>query len=135
MHGVRIEGQVLSTTVLSGADLQNASLLNVQFLGTAQSLIDQGEINLRGATANGSVFRYVDFSSAEFDDWTDLRNSFGDASVKLPEGVERPCGWSDTTLPDAAFFCLVARLDRGWAAAMGRGRYERSLGIYGTDRL
>ncbi|WP_306145267.1 pentapeptide repeat-containing protein [Roseibium sp. MMSF_3412] len=77
---------------------------------------------------SGSALRNVDLArtrpfqgSPQFftESWEfALRNSFGDASVSLPDGVDRPCQWSDKTLSEGEFLgawrAWLERADQKW---------------------
>jgi uncharacterized protein YjbI with pentapeptide repeats len=56
----------------------------------------------RPASLRGAALRVVDLSAVSLRRAI-LDGSFGDGSVTLPEGMERPAGWAAEELDGAAF--------------------------------
>lgn len=107
----RLDGATLSFARLADANLNYARLFGAP--GSPDLAYAYSEVDLIGATIDGAALRRVDLRSAALDPRNGLKNSFGDASVLLPAGVDVPCQWSDVVLPDADFFGRW----RGWIEA------------------
>lgn len=63
-----------------------------------------GRPDFTGAALLGVTFRNLDLSLASFDGPAQLEQTFADGSVQLPEGMQRPCHWSDDVLDDLAYY-------------------------------
>lgn len=59
-----------------------------------------GQPDFTGATLLGVTFRNLDLSRAGFEGPDQLDQTFADGSVRLPEGMARPCHWVDAILND-----------------------------------
>jgi uncharacterized protein YjbI with pentapeptide repeats len=92
----RLRGVDFGGAHLEGADLRYASLL-----GTVEKPLDLTFSHLKDADLTGASLRSAIFATSGLSVLSDLieskhfQSSFGDASVKLPDGVEPPCQWGD----------------------------------------
>lgn len=59
-----------------------------------------GQPDFTEAVLLGVTFRNLDLSRAHFDQPGQLDQTFADGSVRLPEGMARPCHWSNDVLND-----------------------------------
>ena len=113
---------------LSGSSFFMADLIGARLGGGGINLTDTNFVlaNLSGVEFGHAYVGGSDFDAAAFRDTNlsrfrardgeqpaDLRNSFGDASVVLPEGPEPPCHWADEILSDEEFYARW----RGWVEA------------------
>lgn len=78
---------------LEGADLEEAHMAWLSFW---EARFD-ANTNLRGADLSEVIFRGVDLSSVAIS-VDQVKASFGDASVVLPNGIDRPGHWPDWEL-------------------------------------
>ena len=92
----------LSETCLIGADLQDGHFARANFSDANA----QGAY-FTGVNAQGADFNWTDFLSARLQDidlsetnlpTSQIASAFGDGSVNLPEGVERPAHWPEDVL-------------------------------------
>jgi uncharacterized protein YjbI with pentapeptide repeats len=83
---------------MQGADLWGAGMEGASLIGTKFD----AKTRFRPASLHGAALRVVDLSAVSFDAVI-LDGSFGDGSVTLPEGMERPAGWAAEELDGAAF--------------------------------
>jgi len=122
LSGVGFEGADLSGAGFEGADLsgagfEGARLSGARLFGAENRLLNLSETRtLKAADFSGTALRNVDLSGktkAELAETENFDLSFGDASVKLPDGVEPPCQWSRTVLADDEYFGRWA----GWLDA------------------
>ena len=105
-----LEGALLLETSLEGADLQWALLPGaVLWKTTFDRATDFSNAKLAGA-----LLRSTDLSEANIARGQ-IESAFGDASVKLPEGVSLPSHWSDAEMDDISLY----RLWQGWRMACG----------------
>ncbi|MBS8227456.1 pentapeptide repeat-containing protein [Vannielia litorea] len=137
LHNIRIDGAQMSETVLDGADFTQAMILNAEFgaaslrganfsravvFGNPAALAPRTDLaglpligagvdlaDLRGARFEGALLHNLDFTTAQLDPYS-LLNSMADGTVRLPEGMARPCQWSDAPLQTDE---LMGRW-RGW---------------------
>lgn len=108
LTGAQMEGANLRGAQMEGADL-GYSLLT----GTNDSALILSSTNLSTGTNNGGVLRFVDFSDASFtQDF--IHKTFGDATVTLPQGIQRPPQWLDHAAKDDTEFYGAWR---GWVEA------------------
>jgi len=77
-----LDNCILSLTQLESASLEAARLRGALFWGTRFS----ANTRLCGADLSGAAFKDVDLSVLQINP-ADLAGSFGDASVKLPDGL------------------------------------------------
>ncbi|MEO1312828.1 MAG: pentapeptide repeat-containing protein [Pseudomonadota bacterium] len=112
LRRAQMQGAVLRRAQMQGADLCEALLT-----GAPGRLRILQSPNLSASITSGGALRFVDCSELYFDDKTDFRNSFADASVQTPEGFARPCQWATTALSDDDFFGHW----RGWLEASPDG--------------
>ena len=106
----------LQGSILAGARLQGANLVKVRLQGAELSMAKFDSLNsLTAATFRGASVKEVDFTNvrqiAEH-----LPDLFGDASVKLPEGVTAPEHWAKTNLEWGEFEDAW----RAWQRAIGQ---------------
>jgi uncharacterized protein YjbI with pentapeptide repeats len=94
----RMQGAALSSAQMQGADLWGAGMEGASLIGTKFD----AKTRFRPASLHGAALRVVDLSAVSFDAVI-LDGSFGDGSVTLPEGMERPAGWAAEELDGAAF--------------------------------
>ena len=120
MEGVDLMWAQMDGARLWGAHMEGTNLKFARLTGSADSPNVLRSTHLSGVNNKGSVFRFVDFTGAEFDAKPFLRNAFGDATVILPEAAKSllPAQWSDEELDDAEFWGRW----RGW---LDRGREDR----------
>lgn len=92
LRGAIMQDVNLNGTKLPGANLGFAAIFGSDFLETTLSVT-----NLAATQASGTALRYVDLTQAEWDDKTDFRNAFLDASVTVPDyfraRMGNPCQW------------------------------------------
>jgi uncharacterized protein YjbI with pentapeptide repeats len=94
LHETRMEGTNLRRARMEGADLGRARMEGAVFW---QARMDS-TTSLIAATLRGAALREVDYSSVPISE-AQVKSTFGDASVKLPEGIARPAHWPDWELP------------------------------------
>jgi hypothetical protein len=97
----RMEGANLWQARMEGANLGRARMEGA-FRGGAR--MDQ-DTSLTAAALQGVALRDVDYRMVPISD-AQVKSTFGDASVKLPEGITSPEHWPDWKLPwggDPAF--------------------------------
>ncbi|MEM8693671.1 MAG: pentapeptide repeat-containing protein, partial [Pseudomonadota bacterium] len=113
LQGANLAGAQLQGANLAGAQLQGADLAGAQF---------DSATNLSAATLRGAALRLVDFRDVPQIE-AHIEDVFGDASVKLPNGVqpsdpEWPAHWSKEELDwqqfDKAWRTWQATLPPGW---------------------
>lgn len=94
LHGANLRFCRLQGGNLINADLTQSSLVEarIQFADLFSSKI--------GAVLRGANLRHTNLQG-KFVTTVSLGQTFGDASVTLPEGITRPAHWPDWTLPDA----------------------------------
>jgi hypothetical protein len=80
----RMEGAVLVQARMEGADLREARM--------------EGAENLSEALLRGASLRFSDYSNVPFAQ-KQVNDMFGDVSVILSEGLDRPAHWPDWDLP------------------------------------
>lgn len=103
----RMDGTDLYAARMAGANLSYSRLTSDTNDGNALR-----STNLNAGKCDGGALRFVDFREATVDRKF-FRNSFGDATVLLPEGIDPPPQWSRERLDDNAFFSHW----RGWIEA------------------
>lgn len=113
MEGSDLFGAKLERADLTSANLRGSNLSGSILAGTEKLPMVLRFTNLSGAINRGGALRFVDLRSAIFSHSTDFRNSFGDATVLLPDTLEPPCQWATHWLSDADFFAQW----RGWIEA------------------
>ena len=103
LGGAQLQGADLGGAKLQGADLRGAQLqgadLGVAHLQGANLGVAQFDdaTDLTAATFQGAAVRSVDFTTIP-QIARHLADMFGDASVLLPDGVDRPAHWPDFEL-------------------------------------
>lgn len=114
MEGADLLGAQMGGVDLRGAQMEGADLSFSKLMGMADHVIVLQDTVLDAAVNNGGALRFVDLSPAISNPASDFRNSFGDASVVLPDFIgedDRPCQWArGDPLPDEAFYARW----RGW---------------------
>lgn len=101
LTGTNLRGAALAEAHLSGADLSGADLRDAVLVEA-----DLSRANLVGAELRGADFEDANLSGADIRRGTDLRGAEnltpdqleaakGDESTLLPDGFERPRGWSE----------------------------------------
>ncbi|XDA96480.1 pentapeptide repeat-containing protein [Sulfitobacter sp. LCG007] len=122
LKSAQVQGVNLSRTRMDGVNLFGAQMegavINYALLaGTRNDPSKMKNTNLSAVESKGSALRFVDLTEAVFDQRTDFRNAFLDASVAMtPEfraQMGHPCQWTDAVLDDEAFFGRW----RGWTEA------------------
>jgi uncharacterized protein YjbI with pentapeptide repeats len=105
MQGANLQKAQMQGAFLWCAKLQGAALVGVlgMDVGSISDIVFDAETPFRPANLRGARLREVDLSDATLAAAI-LNGSFGDGSVTLPEGMERPAGWAAEELDDAAFF-------------------------------
>ncbi|MEP1585296.1 MAG: pentapeptide repeat-containing protein [Tateyamaria sp.] len=110
LQGAGLRGAQLQGADLFGAQLQGANLRRAQF---------DAETSLISAGAQGAAIKEVDFTNLP-QITEHLQDMFGDASVKLPDGVTKPDYWPDKDLKwgdfDTQWHAWQATLEPGWDA-------------------
>lgn len=136
----RMTGAVLSCADMTGSTLARADLLGADLTAAFLDRSDLSEARLhlailRTTFATGCSFRRARFTAPIFDDDSEIHGSdfagatfrrmslahlglsvaeiaagFGDGSVTLPEGMERPAHWAAEVLGEAAWEAAVAAL-------------------------
>lgn len=84
LRGARMEGTNLFRARMEGAVLSEEQM--------------EGAKNLDRALLRGAALRFFDYSDVPFTQ-EQITAMFGDASVTLPEGMDRPAHWPDWKLP------------------------------------
>jgi len=122
--GARMEGAILIETRMEGADfykarMEGATLVFARMAGAVLlEALMQGGGNFSYARMDGAEFSKARMEGADLTDATfegaslkdvdcsdvkitaeQVKSTFGDASVILPEGVDRPAHWPDWELP------------------------------------
>lgn len=107
----RLGGANLKEANLQGADLFKAIFKEAQFsgaklFGTREQILNMSATaTLEGANFSNSAFRRANLRSIDRYEILDFdQSSFGDNSVKLPDGYPRPKHWCNSVLSDAEFF-------------------------------
>lgn len=92
LRGAIMQDVILNGTKLHGANIGFAGIFGSDFLETTLSVT-----NLAATQASGTALRYVDLTQAEWDEKTDFRNAFLDASVTVSDDFRarmgNPCQW------------------------------------------
>ncbi|MBL4917139.1 pentapeptide repeat-containing protein [Szabonella alba] len=94
LWGARMKGAFLFEARMEGARLGEARMEGA-FLLWAQ--MDQNT-SLNATTLRGAALKDVDYRAVAISE-AQVNSTFGDASVKLPEGIPRPDHWPDWQLP------------------------------------
>lgn len=91
------------------ARLSDVEFKATRLAGTAEAPLSFYGTRISNVRFPGSALRYADFSGTKN---LDFRNSFGDGSVILPDGVARPCQWASAgeVLSDRDYWARW----RGW---------------------
>lgn len=104
---------------LSDAQMERADLGLSRIFGLTDRRSVMTDTNLNASTNNGGALRFVDMTDALWDDKTDFRNAFLDASVIRPKPFEArmgtPCQWVTEDLKDQDFLSVW----RWWRQQMG----------------
>ena len=99
LRGARLEGADLSGARLVGADLRGARLF-----GNADRSLVFGTNSLGTADVSSAALRVADLSRVDVAKLENWNETFGDDSVKLPNGANRPARWCEGTLDDKEYF-------------------------------
>ncbi|WP_417208033.1 pentapeptide repeat-containing protein [Antarctobacter sp.] len=94
LRDARMEGAVLGRARMEGADLREARMEGAD-LGQARM---DATTDLTAAVISSAAVRSVDYSNVALSQ-EQVNSLFGDASVSLPEGRERPEKWPRWALP------------------------------------
>lgn len=113
LHQARLDGAAINAADLSRTDLREASLNGLQAQGATLDFADLAQAGLAGgqwraATFDNALLRQTDCDAEDFDP-TAFARAFGDASVRLPDGITRPDHWPTWTLDPAAYQAEVFR--------------------------
>jgi uncharacterized protein YjbI with pentapeptide repeats len=104
VRSVQMDAAQLWEARMEGIDLGWARLRGVDLWGVRMEGADLGgawmdqNTSLQGATLQGAALRDVDYRAVAISN-TQVKSTFGDASVKLPEGITSPENWPDWELP------------------------------------
>ena len=103
-------------TKLERAALSLSDLHFTQIIGTRGKPISLFQTQLQGTSFSGSLFRFVSFDGAHFDEFTDLRNVMFDDSVSLPAELRSKLGDLCQIPPPGAITEEVELMQhwRGW---------------------
>jgi hypothetical protein len=75
---------------------------------------------LSAANFSASALRNAELGNIKATKLLNFASSFGDATVTLPAGLERPCQWDKTILSDLEYF---GRWE-GWLDSIGESDFE-----------
>lgn len=103
----------LSRTEILGSDFGFSDFRFSLFDSSIIRAFAGRETNFRGSDFSGAGFIATDLTSVVNTGNLDLANTFGDASVKLPDGFEVPCQWGKVVLSSDEYFGRW----RGWVEA------------------
>ncbi len=107
LSGARLEGADLSYASLEGAffigtRLEGAFLIGASLFGTKDRTLDMSSAaTLKAADFSAAAMRVADLSRVAMAELNETKNfilSFGDASVKLPDGYPIPCQWANSDM-------------------------------------
>ncbi|MEM6386338.1 MAG: pentapeptide repeat-containing protein [Pseudomonadota bacterium] len=132
LFGAQLEGANLFSAQLDNVNLEGAKLFdaNLSFSiiwGRKDDPISLKGTNLSAAKNNGGAIRFSDLSGVVWDEKTDFRSAFLDATVTLPSGfyerMDKPCQWLvGETLSESEFFSLwnwwLGRSDANFLAGL-----------------
>ncbi len=129
LSGAHMKGTDLREARLDAANLTKARLEGTSLRAAKMEEANLSEARLRGAVLSAAQMVGVDLRGAQIDkkcDFTDATTSyaavkgsdlskssmtldqvsamFGDGSVRLPEGMERPAHWTERDLKTGPFF-------------------------------
>ncbi len=117
----QLRGTALDRADLSGADFSQSRLDFARFSDvklTSAKFVDAivgwtyiegradrpvGRVDFAGAALLGVTFRNLDLSQATFEGSEQLNQTFADGSVLVPDGIARPCHWSDEVLTELEY--------------------------------
>ncbi|MEP5762015.1 MAG: pentapeptide repeat-containing protein [Litoreibacter sp.] len=122
LRGAQMENANLRDTKLESASLRLANLRGARLTGTQLinanlKYVDlkgarmDGATNLRGAHFQGAALKDSDYSSVTWEQ-AQIDQSFGDASVLLPDEIQRPRHWSIGKLDENTYNKALARWRR-----------------------
>ena len=117
LRGAKISGTLeaadFSTAKLAGADLTWATIKDSVIASTELSGTVLDYVDLDGSALRDLDMTALDHVPQDFSD--QLAKAFGDGSVKLPEGIDRPDHWCKAVLTPVQFFGVW----QGWRKARG----------------
>ena len=103
--------------------MEGANLSFSRLLGLKDRVTSLDRTNLNAVTNNGGALRFVDLTGAAWDEQTDFRNTFLDATVTVPaefrNRMGHPCHWIAPELDDTEFLSLW----RWWVERVPRDIY------------
>jgi hypothetical protein len=91
---VQLQGAFLKGAALKGANLAFANLEGANLDGACLEQADLKSVNLRGASLAGADLASADLSKAQGLTCEQVILALGNASTRLPDGLERPAHWS-----------------------------------------
>ncbi len=98
LGNVRMRGADLSSARMEGADLSDARMQRAVLTTARMEGADLRDARLEGAYVFSASVRSVDYTTVALSQ-AQINGMFGDASVTLPEGRERPEKWPTWELP------------------------------------
>jgi uncharacterized protein YjbI with pentapeptide repeats len=104
LEGARLKFAQLQGANLSGARLEGADLQVARLFGKEGERLNLASANLRAANFEVTALRFAEVNADIMAQARNFQTSFGDASVKLPEGRQPPCQWGSGILPDNVYF-------------------------------
>lgn len=104
LHGARMEGASLDGTWMQGASLREARMEGTSLVG-----VPMMGASLYRARMDGAELRKTNLTESLHLTTEQLATAFGDASVRLPEGLDPPAHWSKRELDNLSFFAEHTR--------------------------
>lgn len=104
LNSARLEWADLSWARLGRANLIEANLSRARLIGSQKAVMNLNSTDLKEANFSATALRYVDLSRTDLTKLRNFGDSFGDASVRLPQGTKAPCQWGKGTLNDREYY-------------------------------
>ncbi|MFL4471428.1 pentapeptide repeat-containing protein [Tateyamaria armeniaca] len=125
MQGVDLRFANMPGVNLEYAVMEGADLSFSRSVGSKDKPVSMESTSLNSTTNDAGALRFADLTAATWDEETDFRNVFLDASVTVPSAFRirmgDPCQWVDSELSDAEFYSLW----HWWIVASGNGFFWR----------
>jgi uncharacterized protein YjbI with pentapeptide repeats len=110
LNGAHFTAAHLDSVSIRGATFEGTDFSYARLSGSPQVPLDFTKAKFNATNFQGSAIRHAMLSAENLAGALAFNASFGDATVKLPEGFSIPCQWAKSSLSDAEYF---GRL-RGW---------------------